>query len=105
MTSDGGQEELKKELKRQDVARWLRTRVATITVMASVIVTIGAVVLVIVLQIPWLREPLRRIGFGDVNTVTLGAIVFMLAAVFFDIRNLASDRAADGTILFTSRTR
>jgi len=49
----------------------------------------------VALEIPWLQEPLKKIGFENPTGITLSVIIFILVLIFFDVRSIAA-AAAEG---------
>lgn len=85
----------------------LRKRVASLTRqagrIAKMIVAVGGLVLVVLLQIPWLQSVLVRAGFDDPAQIGQVLIVALLVAVFFDVKSLMTEeqRGEDAPTYFS----
>lgn len=60
------------------------------------VIALGGLGLVVVLEVPWLAEPMRRLGFSDRGAVTETVILFVLVSVFYEVRTAAE--RADHTV-------
>jgi hypothetical protein len=74
-----------------------RSGVSQLVSFTKAAAVVGGVLLVVASDVPWLNDPLKRLGFDDLNGVGAGVIVFILSLIFFDVRSLAGrGLASDG---------
>ena len=73
----------------------LRRRVVqltrTITFHAKTLIAVGGLVLIVLLQIPWLRSLLAKYGVNDPSQIGQAVIVALAVSIFFDVRSLLAD--------------
>lgn len=86
---------LRRELRSQHVSYWLRVKGQRIASVVKAVAVVAGVALVVAVEVSWLEEPLRRIGFQDLDGIGAAVIVFILALMFFDMRGLAARQSAN----------
>lgn len=73
----------------------LKQSAAQLFSMVEAVVALGGTLLVIALAIPWLSEPLNRLGFGNGITASQLVITLVLVSLFFQVRRLVDHVTVD----------
>jgi len=59
----------------------------------QVFIAIAGLAVVVLLNIPWLDGPLKKIGLSDPTAVTGSVLTLVVVSIFFDVRTLLSSKA------------
>jgi hypothetical protein len=81
--------DLRDELRRSRFQYWLRTTSAKALAWLQAVVAVGGLVIVLLLQIPWLKKPLEAIGVSESGGIVQLVVLAVLVTLFFDVRALA----------------
>lgn len=84
MTDPGG---LRRQLRRRRLAHWIATATRQIAEVSRAVIVIVGLLVAVALEVPWLQDPLKKLGLEDVTGITLSVITFLLVAIFFEVRS------------------
>ena len=87
-------QELRRQIGRKRLKYWLTTAAARISDAARTVIVVGSLTLGVAFNIPWLEGPLKKLGFENLTEVTLSILIFLLVAIFYEVRSPTTSREA-----------
>lgn len=75
-------------LRRSRVRHWLKQASDRAVSLIQSIVALGGLVVVILLSIPWLDDPLKKVGLTSPSQFGQAVITLVVVSVFFEVRKL-----------------
>lgn len=85
----GVDDELRGRVRQKQAGSVLRATGTRLLEATQSIVVVGGLVIVVALQIPWLNDQLTEIGLSGTAKIVDSLVIFVLAAVFLEVRALA----------------
>jgi hypothetical protein len=88
----GNGRELQRRLARRRLTSWVSTAATRIADVSRMVIVVGGLLLAVAFNIPWLENPLQKLGFDNVTEVSLSIVTFLLVAIFYEVRSPSTPR-------------
>ncbi len=85
-----GLDDRARDAERRQVRYWVKRSSDRVLAGAQAVIAVGGLVVVILINIPWLDGPLKSIGLSDTSALTGSVITVVVVSIFFDVRSLIS---------------